>query len=84
MRKIVVGLVFLAMGLATAQADDLAACKTRRVELNKQAEGFTGSDRIKRLIQADLNRAGTEITEGDAEECMEALEHATNLLAGHY
>jgi hypothetical protein len=84
MRKVAVGLVCLAMAAAAARADDLAACSTRRVELSKQAEDFTGSPRIKRLIQADLNRAGSEIPEGDADECMEALEHATNLLAGRY
>jgi cellobiose-specific phosphotransferase system component IIA len=39
---------------------------------------------MKRLILADLRRALKEAAEGDADECMEALDHAAQLLAeGH-
>ena len=65
-----------------APADDYAACTTRHAELTKQAATYNGDARIKRLIDADLKRALREQAEGDSDECIEALDHATKLLAG--
>lgn len=72
---------------AAAAADnggDLAACARRQVEIGAQAVRFTGEARIRRLIDADLKRAKKEEAEGDADECLEALDHAAKLLRGEY
>ena len=75
--------VALSMLLAfAAPADDLATCSARRAEVSKRAATFHGDARIKRLIDADLKRAVQEQAEGDGDECIEALDHATKLLAG--
>jgi len=82
MRSLVVTLLLLAVPAAASPAEDLATCSTRHAELTKQAAGFNGETRIKRLIDADLKRAMKEQAEGDGDECIEALDHATMLLAG--
>jgi len=87
MRMLILSLLILAaLGVPSPAAaspdEDLAACSTRHAELTRQAAGFSGDARIKRLIDADLKRALKEQAEGDGEECMEALGHATKLLAG--
>ncbi len=82
MRFFVLSLSLLAFPAAAAPADDLATCRTRHAELTQQAAGFNGDARIKRLIDADLKRAYKEQAEGDGDECTEALDHATKLLAG--
>ena len=81
MRFLVLSLSLLALP-AAAPADDAATCTTRHAELTKQAASFNGDARIKRLIDADLKRALKEQAEGDGDECIEALDHATKLLAG--
>lgn len=65
-----------------AAAPDVATCNARQAELSKQAASFNGETMTKRLIDADLRRAMKESAEGDADECMEALDHAAKLLAG--
>lgn len=76
--------VFLILS-GTAQADDsMASCTVRHADLTRQAAGFSGPATIKRLIDADLQRAMKEYAEGDADECLEALDHAAELLAGKY
>lgn len=82
MRAVPLVLVLSAVALGSARAEDVSACLKRRDELAPKAEQFTGEAMIKRLIQADLRRAAKEASEGDAVECMEALDHATKLLAG--
>ena len=63
-------------------ADDLDVCSARGIALSQRAETFIGEVRMKRLIDADLKRAKRELAEGDADECNEALDHATTLLDG--
>ncbi len=82
MRLAVLGLLLLAFPAVAAPADDAASCSARHAELSKQAAKFNGDARIKRLIDADLKRALKEQAEGDGDECIEALDHATKLLAG--
>ena len=82
MRFAVLSLLLLAYPAIAAPADDLATCSTRHAELAKRAAAFNGDARIKRLIDADLKRALKEQAEGDRDECIEALDHATKLLAG--
>ncbi len=62
--------------------DNMQVCRTRQVELGRKAAEFKGDDRMRRLIEADLRRASREETEGDDDECIEALDHAAKLLAG--
>ena len=82
MRSLALGFS-LALIIGTAHAaDDLATCKARHVELSAKATDFKGEPTMKRLIQADLERANREMIEGDADECIEALDHAAKLLAG--
>lgn len=69
---------------AKDKGGDFDACTKGQVELARKAANFQGADRIKRLIQADLSRAAKEEAEGDADECLEALDHAAKLLAGQY
>ena len=75
-------LSLFALPAAATPAEDAATCTARHAELSKQAAGFNGDTRIKRLINADLKRALKEQAEGDSSECIEALDHATKLLAG--
>jgi len=70
--------------LAAGKGGDYDACTTGQVEVAKQAATFQGEDRIKQLIDADLTRAQKELDEGDADECVEALDHARKLIAGQY
>ncbi len=81
MRFVVFGLL-LACPAVAAPADEAAVCTARHAGITKQAATFTGDARIKRLIDADLKRALREQAEGDSDECIEALDHATKLLAG--
>ena len=81
---------FLALALSTAplfpaaadNTDDLKACHMRQIELQAKARDFKGEDRMRRLIEADLRRASREESEGDGDECLEALDHAVKLLNG--
>jgi len=82
MRPLVLSFLLLAVPVAAPPAEDIATCSTRHAELSKQAATFNGDARIKRLIDADLKRALKEQAEGDGDECIEALDHATKLLAG--
>lgn len=82
MHPLVLSFLLLAVPAAASPADDIATCSTRHAELSKQAASFNGDARIKRLIDADLKRALKEQAEGDGDECLEALDHATKLLAG--
>ncbi len=81
-------LVTCAVGAAHAapptagEVEQAKACQTRQIELTKQADQYSGEPMMKRIIQADLQRATRELIEGDADECMEALDHATKLLSG--
>ena len=51
-------------------------------ELNRKAADYKGSEQMRWLIEADLRRASKKQAEGDADECIEALDHAAKLLAG--
>ena len=82
MRLLALVLASLPLTLAAARADDVTACLARHAEVTRQAEHFTGEPMMKRLLQADLQRARKEAAEGDADECMEALDHAAKLIAG--
>ena len=82
MRMLALSLVFLSVAALPSRAEDVAACRARDVVMTRQADTFTGDAKLKRLIDADLKRAKKEAAEGDAEECMEALDHAAKLLAG--
>ena len=73
-----------AAAAATDKASDYEACEKGRVEVAKKASEFHGTERMKRLIDADIIRAGKEQAEGDPDECLEALEHATKLINGQY
>ena len=81
MRFVALSLLLACPALA-APADDAATCTARQAEIAKQAAAFNGDARTKRLIDADLKRALREQAEGDNDECIEALDHATKLLAG--
>ena len=82
MRLIALSLFCLTLVSMPVRADDLNTCEARRVELSRQAEKFTGEVSMKRLIEADLKRARKELDEGDADECIEALDHAAKLISG--
>jgi hypothetical protein len=79
---------FLLLSFITAIAQDrradFEACRKGQIEVARKASGFHGEERIKQLIDADLTRAKKEAAEGDVDECLEALEHANNLIAGKY
>ncbi len=81
-------LVLLVVPFAGATAKDRGgdfdACDKGQLEVAKKAEDFHGEHRIKQLIDADLVRAKREENEGDADECLEALDHANKLIAGKY
>lgn len=83
MRRFMVVLSTLSVfAIPAYAADDMATCSARHAELSKKAAAFNGETRMKRLIDADLKRAMKEQAEGDADECLEALDHATKLLNG--
>ncbi len=82
MRLLILSLLFFAVPAAASLAENMATCSTRHAELSRQAATLNGDAQIKRLIDADLKRALKEQAEGDGEECIEALDHATTLLAG--
>lgn len=86
MYRLALVLALLPLPLASAlSADDgLDACTKGQADVARQAAGFHGEDRIKQLIDADLTRAQKEFDEGDADECLEALDHARKLIAGQY
>ncbi|HYZ61989.1 MAG TPA: hypothetical protein VE650_06000 [Acetobacteraceae bacterium] len=79
---IAVGAALVFLSGAAGAADPVAECRARHAEVSKKAQSFTGDAMMKRLIEADLRRAASELLDGDAPECMEALDHATKLLAG--
>lgn len=77
-------LVPLAGAVAKDRGGDFAACENGQVEVARKAADFQGEERIRRLIAADILRAKKEKAEGDADECIEALDHANKLIAGQY
>ncbi len=82
LRSIAAILLFLTVGNPAHAADDAKQCQARQIEIAKKTDAFTGDPMMKKLIEADLRRATRELIEGDADECMEALDHATKLLNG--
>jgi hypothetical protein len=77
-------LVPLADAAAKDKGGDFDACLKGQIEVTNKASDFHGEARMKRLIEADITRAKKEEAEGDADECLEALDHANKLLAGQY
>lgn len=77
-------LVPLAGAAAKDRGGDFEACGKGQVEVAQKAADFHGEERIRRLIAADILRAKKEEAEGDADECLEALDHANKLIAGQY
>jgi hypothetical protein len=67
---------------ARNRGGDAEACKKGQAEVARQAEAFKGEERFKRLIMTYLEQAKHEEAEGDADECVEALDHARMLLKG--
>ena len=84
MRALAYCMLCLTLITHAAAADSFADCEARRVKVAKQAESFAGEPRIRRLILADIKRAGKELEEGDVDECVEALDHAEKLLSGQF
>lgn len=82
MRIMFLALAFAVSLIGPALADGAASCTTRLAELTRKAADYKGSERMRRLIEADLRRASKEQAEGDDDECIEALDHAAKLLAG--
>lgn len=80
--RILLAAAFLLLAGAAHAADTVEACRARQAELSQQAQHYQGEPMMKRIIQADLDRALREARENDADECMEALDHATQLLSG--
>jgi 1,4-dihydroxy-2-naphthoyl-CoA synthase len=72
------------VAVAKDKGGDSAACTKGQVEVAQKAADYHGEDRIKRLIEADLQRARREEEEGDADECVEALDHAGKLIRGEF
>ena len=70
------------LAAAADNAEDLKSCHVRQIELQAKVRDFKGEERMRRLIEADLRRASREESEGDGDECLEALDHATKLLNG--
>lgn len=64
MRPFILTLLLLPLTAGVALADDAADCTRRQVELAKQAAAFQGDAQIKRLIDADSQRARREQAEG--------------------
>jgi hypothetical protein len=77
-------LVPLAGAAAKDKGGDAEACIKGQEEVAAKLADYNGDDMIKRLIAADLKRAGKEQAEGDDDECVEAIQHAKKLLAGDY
>ncbi len=77
-------LFLLALGTGAHAAGDARQCQARQLDIAKQADAYTGDPMLKKLIEADLRRATRELIEGDADECMEALDHATKILNGEF
>jgi len=86
MHRLVLILVLISFADAAARdsGGDFDTCTKGQIEVAKKASEYEGDDRIKRLIEADLTRAKKEEAEGDADECLEALDHANKLIAGQY
>ena len=82
MRSLLAGIILTCAAGAAYAADDAATCKARQADLANQAASYKGEAMMKRLIEADLDRANRELLEGDADECNEALDHAAKLLSG--
>jgi hypothetical protein len=84
MKRLTLMLIVLPLACASAKdkGGDAAACTKGQADLAPRAAAYQGDAMTKRLIEADLVRARKEQFEGDADECVEALEHATKLLAG--
>ena len=83
MLKFIAAYMLVVAIVSTAHAADGGKqCQARQVEIAKKTDAFTGEPMMKKLIEADLRRATQELIEGDADECMEALDHATKLLNG--
>lgn len=83
-RLVVVILLLPFAAVAKDRGGDFDACRKGQIEAAKKAASFHGEERIKRLIEADIARAKKEEGEGDADECIEALDHAEKLIAGRY
>ena len=73
-----------ALAANSGTPDQLKECRVRQVELARKVDAFSGDARLKQLMEADLRRANKEETEGDGDECLEALDHANKLLAGDF
>ena len=73
-------LILVTLGSAAHAADAVKQCQARQLDIAKKADAYKGDPMMKKLIEADLHRATRELIEGDADECMEALDHATKLL----
>ena len=71
---------FVCLTLLLAPAA-LADCQGDVAALRPQVDSAPVS-RIKELLAFDLKRARQELTEGDEDECHEAVEHAQKLLRG--
>lgn len=82
LKLIVTCLILLSFGTGAHAADDVKQCQARQLEIAKRVDAYTGDPMLKKLIEADLRRATRELIEGDADECMEALDHATKILNG--
>ena len=81
----VLSLAVLALSApAMAEDSDDASCTKGQQEIAAKAADFHGETMIRQLIDADLTRAKREQAEGDADECLEALDHAGKLLRGEY
>ncbi len=59
----------------------LADCRSDVAALRPQVDSAPAG-RTKELLAFDLKRARQELTEGDEDECHEAVEHAQKLLRG--
>jgi hypothetical protein len=86
MRRLALLLILFPLADAAAKdrGGDIEACTKGQAELSRKAADFHGEAKIKRLIEADMTRAKREEGEGDADECIEALDHANKLIAGEY
>lgn len=82
LKLVAASLLVLALGSTAHAADEVKQCQARQLDIAKKADAFTGDPMMKKLIEADLRRATRELIEGDVDECMEALDHATKLLNG--
>ena len=82
MRLMLAALLLGTLSGAAFAGDTVEACQARHADLSKRVADYKGESMMKRIIQADLDRANRELIEGDADECMEALDHATKLLNG--